>query len=317
MWEQTPFEQMPPPLCMGSRPWPLLIAAVMVLSIMPASANQAETETAPLEGSLLDVAFMPTSCLKNETCDAHRPVHLIEYFSADWCEPCVEVGEALNGMANNQTIVLQHHPSPQDSTFFSNSKQRNDDDYRLLFLPSIVLDGTHLLTGTRQAMDLVSTMENKSSQWQGLDNVSMANNTLQWSATSPGTVVIWALAPTPHENSGEIHPSVAYQRLTANASDGELALNTSTFVSNTSLVILLEQEGVRSLTVASLAPTGLMDLNDNSPGETTGPVSKSETYLPVLVGVFLALMLLPAFVAHRRLMKPKQTETTREIKSEE
>ena len=119
---------MPPPLCMGCQPWPLLIAAVMVLSIMPASANQAETETAPLEGSLLDVAFMPTSCLKNETCDAHRPVHLIEYFSADWCEPCVEVGEALNGMANNQTIVLQHHPSPQDSTFFSDSKQRNDDD---------------------------------------------------------------------------------------------------------------------------------------------------------------------------------------------
>jgi hypothetical protein len=60
-----------------------------------------------------------------------------------------------------------------------------------------------------------------------------------------------------------------------------------------------------------------MDLNDNTPGETTGPSSKSETYLPVLVGVLLGFMLLPAFVAHRRLMKPKQTETSGQIESEE
>ena len=302
---------------MGSQPWPLLIAAVMVLSIVPASANQAGTETVPMEGSLLDVALMSVSCVENETCEAHRPVHLIEYFSADWCEPCVEVGETLNGMASNQTVVLQHHPSPQDATFLADSKLRNDEDYRLLFLPSIVLDGTHLLTGTRQAMDLVSTMENTSNHWRGLDNVSISNNTLQWSATNPGTLVVWALAPTPHEDSGKIHPSVAYQRFTANASIGELAINTSSFASNTSLVILLEQEGVRNLTVASLAPTGLMDLNDNTPGETTGPSSKSETYLPVLVGVLLGFMLLPAFVAHRRLMKPKQTETSGQIESEE
>ena len=317
MWEQTPFEQMPPPLCMGCQPWPLLIAAVMVLSIIPASANQVESETPSSEGSLVDVAFMPTSCLENETCHAQRPVHLIEYFSADWCEPCVEVGEALNGIASNQTVVLQHHPSPQDITFFSDSKQRNDDDYRLLFLPSIVLDGTHLLTGTRQAMDLVSTMENNSNQWHGLADVRLTNNTLHWNASTDGTVVVWAVAPTPHEASGKIHPSVAHTRLSANASSGEMAVNATGFPANTSLIILLEEEGVRSLTVASLAPTGSMDLNDNTPGETTDSLGESEAYLPVLVGLFLALMLLPAFVSHRRLMKANQTESSREIESEE
>ena len=302
---------------MGCQPWPLLIAAVMVLSIVPASANQAETETPPLEGALLDVAFMSTSCLENETCHAQRPVHLIEYFSADWCEPCVEVGETLNGIASNQTVVLQHHPSPQDVSFFSDSKQRNDDDYRLLFLPSIVLDGTHLLTGTRQAMDLVSTMENNSNQWHGLAGVQLANNTLHWNASTNGTVVVWAVGPTPHEASGKIHPSVAYKRFSANASVGEMVVNTTDLPVNTSLVVLLEQEGVRSLTVGSLAPTGSMDLIDNTPGETTGSLGESEAYLPVLVGLFLALVLLPAFVSHRRLMKPKQTESTRDIESEE
>ena len=302
---------------MGCRPWPLLIAAVMVLSIIPASANQAGTETAPLEGALLDVAYMSTRCLENETCHAQRPVHLIEYFSADWCEPCVEVGEALNGIANNQTVVLQHHPSPQDVTFFSDSKQRNDDDYRLLFLPSIILDGTHLLTGTRQAMDLVSTMENNSNQWHGLADVQLTNNTLHWNASTNGTVIVWAVAPTAHEASEKIHPSVAYKRFSTNASFGEMAVNTTHLQANTSLVILLEQEGVRSLTVGSLAPTGTMDLIDNTPGETIRPLDESEAYVPVLVGLFLALMLLPAFVIHRRLMKPKQTESSREIESEE
>ena len=97
-----------------------------------------------------------------------------------------------------------------------------------------------------------------------------------------------------------------------------MVVNTTDLPANTSLVVLLEQEGVRSLTVASLAPTGLMDLNDKSPGETPpNSLSESEAYLPVLVGLFLALLLLPAFAAHRRLMKPKQTEPSEGIESEE
>lgn len=289
----------------------------MLLSLVPASANQADTNTAPQEGVMMDVAFMPKGCLENATCEAHRPNHLIEYFSADWCEPCVQVGETLNGLASNQTVVLQHHPSPQDLTFLSDSKQRNDADYRLLFFPSIVLDGTHLFTGTRQAMDLVSTVENKSSDWQGLDNVSLTNSTLRWDASINGTVVVWALAPTPHEVSGKVHPSVAYERFATKASDGELVVNTSILAANTSLVILLERDGVRNLTVASLAPTGAMDLIDNSEGSTTSPSAKSETYLPALVSVFLMLMLLPAIVTHLRLTRDGKTETSMKNGSEE
>ena len=302
---------------MGSQPWPLLIAAVMLLSVVPASANQTQANTAQQEGLLMDVAFMSTNCLENATCEAHRPAHLIEYFSADWCEPCVQVGESLDPLASNQTVVLQHHPSPQDLTFFSDSKQRNDADYRLLFFPSVVLDGTHLFTGTRQAMDLVSTMENKTNDWQGLDNVSFVNNTLRWNASVNGTVVVWALAPTPHEVSGKLHPSVAYQRFATNASAGELVVNAGALASNTSMMILLEQEGVRNLTVASLAPTGAMDLIDNTVVTTPSSTAVSEIYLPALVSAFLMFMLLPAIITHLRLTRGNRTETSMENGSEE
>ncbi len=265
----------------------------------------------------MDVAFMSTDCLENATCEAHRPAHLIEYFSADWCEPCVQVGESLDALASNQTVVLQHHPSPQDLSFFSDSKQRNDADYRLLFFPSIVLDGTHLFTGTRQSMDLVSTMENETNSWQGLENVSFSNNTLRWNASISGTVVVWALTPTPHEVSGKVHRSVAYERFAMNASAGELVVNASALASNTSMVILLEQEGVRNLTVASLAPTGAMDLIDNTVGTTSGPTAESEIYLPALVSAFLVFMLLPAIITHLRLTRANRTKTSTDIGSEE
>tara|TARA_B100000900_G_scaffold401984_1_gene407289 strand:- start:1692 stop:2600 length:909 start_codon:yes stop_codon:yes gene_type:complete len=302
---------------MGSQPWPLLIVAVMLLSLAPASANQTQANTAQQEGLLMDVAFMSTDCLENATCEAHRPAHLIEYFSADWCEPCVQVGESLDALASNQTVVLQHHPSPQDLSFFSDSKQRNDADYRLLFFPSIVLDGTHLFTGTRQSMDLVSTMENETNSWQGLENVSFSNNTLRWNASISGTVVVWALTPTPHEVSGKVHRSVAYERFAMNASAGELVVNASALASNTSMVILLEQEGVRNLTVASLAPTGAMDLIDNTVGTTSGPTAESEIYLPALVSAFLVFMLLPAIITHLRLTRANRTKTSTDIGSEE
>ena len=38
--------------------------------------------------------------------------------------------------------------------FCLDSKLKYDQDFRLLFYPSIVVDGKHLLTGSRQALDL-------------------------------------------------------------------------------------------------------------------------------------------------------------------
>ena len=77
---------------------------------------------------------------------------------------------------------------------------------------------------------------------------------------------------------------------------------------NTSVVVLLEREGVRTLTVASLAPTGSLDPNDG--GEATGTERQNgERILPLLVGLLLVLALLPAVVSHVRILRRKETTT--------
>ena len=299
---------MPPPLYMGSQPWPLLLAAVMVLSLLPVSAEPSDDPSTTSSGALLDVMVLPSSCMSNESCEAHRPSHLIEYFSADWCEPCEQVSEQLRNITDSEALVLQHHPSPQDTTFLSDSKLRNDVDYRLMFYPSLVVDGGLLLTGTRQAMDLESVMENQTVLWSGLDRVELSNGTLRWNTSINDTLAVWLMAPTPHETTGEIHPSVAYRRLSVDAEVGELFLDDNQWMDNTSVVVLLEREGVRTLTGASLAPTGLLDPNDGAEGLDV-QLQHNEKVVPFLVGLVLVLALLPAIVSHLRILRAKETTT--------
>ncbi|MEC8632410.1 MAG: hypothetical protein VXY10_03120 [Candidatus Thermoplasmatota archaeon] len=299
---------------MGSQPWPVLLTAVLLISLVPASAQPTQEEANA--GALLDVMVLSASCLSNESCEAHRPAHLIEYFSADWCEPCQQVSDQLRVYSDPSVVILQHHPSPQDTTFLSDSKLRNDVDYRLMFYPSLVVDGSHLLTGTRQAMDLNLTLENQSNEWSGLEQVRLVNGTLQWNASINGTLAAWLVAPVPHETTGELHPSVAYRRLSASADAGELMLNADSWVDNTSVVVLLEREGVRALNVASLAPTGSLDPND---GGQDLPERQRENRgtLPLLVGLALVLALLPAVLSHVRLLRTKGDVAIPENGSEE
>ena len=305
---------MPPPLFMGSQPWPVLLTAVLLLSLVPASAQPTQEEANA--GALLDVMVLSASCLSNESCEAHRPAHLIEYFSADWCEPCQQVSDQLRMYSDPSIVILQHHPSPQDTTFLSDSKLRNDVDYRLMFYPSLVVDGTHLLTGTRQAMDLNLTIENQTNDWNGLDQVHLVNGTLRWNTSINGTLAAWLVAPVPHETTGEVHPSVAYRRLSAPADAGELMLSPDSWVDNTSVVILLEREGVRALNVASLAPTGSLDPNDAGE-DLPDRQRENEGTLPLLVGLALVLALLPAMVSHVRLLRTKEDAVMPENGSEE
>ena len=143
---------MPPPLCMASSPRPALVMILLLLSVGVATGEQAETSSD--EGQLLDVRVFSQECLNNASCEPTKPPHIVEYFSADWCEPCVQVGDQLSNLSSEEAIVLQHHSSSQDATFLSASKLKYDHEFRLLFYPSIVVDGQNLLTGSRQALDL-------------------------------------------------------------------------------------------------------------------------------------------------------------------
>ena len=291
---------MPPPPCMASPSWPALVLVVLVLNTGVATGVQANTSTE--EGALLDVRVFSLECLENGSCEPTQPPHLIEYFSADWCEPCVQVGEQLSNVSSDEAVVLQHHSSPQDATYLPGSKLKYDRDFRLLFYPSIVVDGKHLLTGSRQALDLSNVMENETPTWSGLESLRLENSTLVWNASNTGIVSVWMLAPTAHQTSGKIHPSVAYEHVAVNATEGSLALDEKQIRKNSSFVVLLEQPGRRNLTVASLAPTGLVDVSDGQEVATTPISTMFDRDFALVVGMVLVLSLAPAFVIHRELM---------------
>ena len=285
---------------MGSLPRPVFVVVLLLLSVGVATGEQADTSTD--EGQLLDVRVFSQECLNNASCEPTKPPHIVEYFSADWCEPCVQVGDQLSNLSSEEAIVLQHHSSSQDATFLSASKLKYDHEFRLLFYPSIVVDGQNLLTGSRQALDLNSVMENSTPSWSGLESLRMENATLSWDASLNGTVSVWMLAPTSHQLSGKIHPAVAYEHVAVEAVEGSITLDEEGLRENTSFVVLLEQPGRRTLTVASLAPTGSVDVSDGREVATTTLTGWFDADFAMVVGLVLVLSLAPAFVIHRELM---------------
>lgn len=285
---------------MASSPRPALVMILLLLNV--GVATGAQTDTSTDEGQLLDVRVFSQECLNNASCEPTKPPHIVEYFSADWCEPCVQVGDQLSNLSSEEAIVLQHHPSSQDATFLPASKLKYDHEFRLLFYPSIVVDGQNLLTGSRQALDLNSVMENSTPSWSGLETLRVENATLSWDASLNGTVSVWMLAPTPHQLSGKIHPAVAYEHVAVEAVEGSITLDEEGLRENTSFVVLLEQPGRRTLTVASLAPTGSVDVSDGREVATTTLTGWFDADFAMVVGLVLVLSLAPAFVIHRELM---------------
>ena len=285
---------------MGSLPRPVFVVVLLLLSVGVATGEQADTSSD--EGQLLDVRVFSLECLTNASCEPTKPPHIVEYFSADWCEPCVQVGDQLSNLSSEEAIVLQHHSSSQDATFLSASKLKYDHEFRLLFYPSIVVDGQNLLTGSRQALDLNSVMENSTPAWSGLESLRVENTTLSWDASLNGTVSVWMLAPTSHQLSGKIHPAVAYEHVAVEAVEGSITLDEEGLRENTSFVVLLEQPGRRTLTVASLAPTGPVDVSDGREVATTTLTGWFNADFAMVVGLVLVLSLAPAFVIHRELM---------------
>ena len=71
---------------------------------------------------MYDVRTFDVDCvLGNETCASKETTHFIEYFSADWCEPCELVSQELKELNRTDTTIIQHHPSPADLHFYSDS----------------------------------------------------------------------------------------------------------------------------------------------------------------------------------------------------
>ena len=129
--------------------------------MVPVQAQeQVTTQQETIFGHTIDVMIIDSECLDEQLCHAWRPLHLIEYYGADWCEPCLDVELSLENIDTTKYAVIQHHPSVLDSSYLNFSNQRYETDFRLIFIPSIVIDGEGLLTGTKQANELNQNLPN-------------------------------------------------------------------------------------------------------------------------------------------------------------
>ena len=232
------------------------------------------------EGYIIDVIVVDLDCEENLTC-VSRPSNIIEYFGADWCTECPEVEEQLNQTSDNQSIIVSHRPSTSDDFWLEKSRDRFLDTYGLWGYPTIVVDGHYALAGPTQSRELDTLLSESISNYSGITNVSLVNNSLNLEGNFSGLDIdVW----TVKSNDKVANVAINHTNLTETNIvdlDGE------------KLVIVVSYPGYIYLVSGSSMPvndyspdTGLDELGEN--GESV----KGSTI--IIITILLALICLPA-----------------------
>lgn len=272
-------------------------------SILEGAAAQ-ETSSVQ-EGATLDVLYLSEACLGlEEGCEQIRPDHFIEYFGADWCEPCKVVDSDIDAINTTDAFVMRHHPSPLDISYNNDSNLRFNWMYRLLFLPSLIHNGEGLLTGISQAEDLGDVMSNSTTTFAGLDTVALNNTLLTWNSSVNGTVSVWRLGDVKHETENYTHKNMVIGAAHFNATSLQGNISQILEMNGTGLVVMLETDGERSLTVKSENPAAGLDLIDNEDGRVMSAIEQtSGARLAMATMVGLLVLLAPALVMWKNALK--------------
>ena len=283
----------------------ILIVLVIVLISIPIENVDAEESNLEEKITLLDVRVLDSSCLNEESCNAWQPSNLIEYFGADWCEPCLEIEEEIDKIDYNDSVIIQHHPSLDDLSFLQYSKLKFDNQYRLLFIPSIVINGQGLLTGSSQGLEVNQAIKEFNGSFNGIDDLELNNGTLYWNASSGYYLNLWMLEETPHEFENYSHQNLATSFLSFDSGNKSADISNWTNDWKGRIVFMLEDPGVANLTSASSQPLGNFDFNEqqNSSDEELNLDEMNPSTLALLVGIFLFLILLPALIMFLGLLK--------------
>ncbi|MFL2950352.1 MAG: hypothetical protein CMA18_002095 [Methanobacteriota archaeon] len=270
---------------------------------------------------MYDVKTFEVDCaLTNETCIANQTTHFIEYFSADWCEPCAIVSQELESLNRSDTTIVQHHPSPADLHFYSESNIRLYETYGFWGVPDVVLNGEGLLVGPSQSNELEATLDNFTREWNGFLELTLANGTLSWQADDGHVVHVWITKNRPHEYTYADQPLVVTNHAYANVTDQVFnytndtnqteetyhIYNSSMNISDlldenvTSIVVTLETPGRIPLSRASTLSSQGYDLVDEGPNDfvPTDSKSGSESDLAIAVFGFMLAAIIPAFIMY-------------------
>jgi len=290
----------------------VLVCILMVIYLPQEAAVAAEE---PVNAAMYDVMILSSECDENSSaCHGERVEHLVEYYGADWCEPCELIEHELDLLNSSNTFVIQHHPSPADASFLSDSRIRFVEEHRLLFLPSIVLDGEGLLSGSSQGLELSNALSIRETNYSGLSNVILNGSILSWEADRGDRVTVWRTDAVDHQNRNRTHPTLATAQLSFNATDEVGNISSILENENSTFVVILEQSGEYALVSDSLNPSIGIDVFDEAPStavknaQSTPPSQVATLWTIVLVASLLPAIYMRYSIASKPPSAPLQQE---------
>jgi hypothetical protein len=254
-----------------------LFGAITVFSGFAGAHGSGEVHS---EGYIVDVIVIDLQCEENQTC-VSRPSNIVEYFGADWCTECPEVEAQLNETSDQSALILSHRPSSSDDFWLQESRDRFLSVYGLWGYPTLTIDGHYILAGPTQSRELNELLVESISNYSGITNASLDNNTLTIEGSFDGQVIdVWTVASTSKlTNKVTNHTNLSETNLVD--VDGE------------KLVIVISQPGF-----ITLAPGSSMPANDYIPEggfeeiDEKGDSVKGSTV--IIITVLLMIITLPA-----------------------
>ena len=282
-----------------------LVCALVLVITLPVSSGHGNDNDEDI-ASIHDVKIFDVQCtLTNQTCIASSTTHLIEYFSADWCEPCNLVSAELEDLNPTEVTILQHHPSPDDLHFLSDSKFRFESTYGFWGVPDLVLNGEGLLTGPSQSQELGRVLDNFSREWSGFTSISLNNGTLSWVSDDGDEVHVWITENSVHEFNNQDQPNVVNHHIAVSNDNQTLDLSKLINNNTTNIVVTLESPGrfeLRSASTLSSQGYALIDEDANDIPEENKNKGREYDMAIAVFGLSMAA-LIPALIMYARTVR--------------
>ena len=300
----------------GSRGRVLLWIAIFLLLPITITNSSSENGEVIDDGDTISVQYIDYSCYQQSLeCQATESEHIVEYFGADWCEPCQIVEDNLAVMNRTDTVILQHHASVEDYTYLNYSKLRYDDKFRLLFIPSLVIDGNGLLTGSSQSFDLNQSLNNHTGLLNNsLSDVVLKNGTVRWNHSSGQTLTIWRLDSTQHDSRNFTHQYLASDSIKIDLNDPNISsdggVNITGLLQNWSgrLIFILENNGSPQLQSYSDKTATNMEFNaDETEVQNQVKTSNSAHYAGIWFVIMLTLITPAIILWVKETKRPNQS----------
>ncbi len=256
----------------------------------------------------IDVMVVDLTCANSTICQPYRPNHIVEYYGADWCEPCESLELMLDSIDGQEVALIQHHPSIIDQSYLNYSKHRFENQYRLLFIPSVVINNAGLLTGSGQGQELNRTLASMTTNFSGIDDFAFSNGVIYWNTSTQNNLTVWIIEPTKHEFDNRTLDNLAVDMKVIN--NDQRSENLSKWITNstTRLIIILQDDEIRQLQSLSSNPTGEKDLNEREPMLSDLLLHDGSYDFAVITFIALLILLLPALISFRKLQKQGENE---------